>query len=517
MRRILLTCLVVVAGFALATAGFAQGVLTGNLTGSVTSNDGQPLPGVTVTATSPALIGDRTAVSGVNGDFVLRGLPPGQYTVKFTLEGMQAVERTSTVLLGGTSRADAVMEVAAAEETIVVTGEAPSALETTTVGANFKKEQIDALPITRTPTNIAELSPGLTDNTPVAGQVAINGGMAYDNAILINGVNMQDNVFGQTNNLFIEDAIEETQVMTSGISAEFGGFSGGVVNTITKSGGNQFTGTFRVDFDQAEWRDETPFEKSRGITRESDLNKTYTETLGGPILRDRIWFFLAARQFTRDTARTTAIGGQPFITSQENPRYEIKLTGAITSNHTVQVSYINNDRKDKNNVQLNPLEVAAVIPNGEFPNDGTSINYSGVFTNSLYGELRWSEKAFQFKGLGGTNPDIHESPFYSYGLLNGLSGLYHAPYFDATDPENRDNEEWFGSLSYFLSTAKGGSHDMKFGIERYITTRTGGNSQSPSNYVFITDFLADADGNPVLGPDGRFIPIFTPGLSVLQN
>jgi Ca2+-binding RTX toxin-like protein len=357
MRRVLLACLALVLGFAIASAGHAQGVQTSTLVGTVTSNDGQPLPGVSVTATSPALQGERTTTSGVNGDYIMRGLPPGQYTVKFTLEGMQAVERSATMALGGTSRVDAAMEVAVASETIVVTGEAPSALETTTVGANFEKKTIDNLPITRTPTNIAELSAGLTDNTPVGGQVAINGGMAYDNAILIDGTNVQDNIFGQTNNLYIDEAIEETQVLTSGISAEYGGFTGGVINAITKSGGNQFSGTFRVDLDKPQWRDETPFEKQSGIERKGDLNKTYSATLGGPVVRDRLWFFLADREYKRDEARTTAVSSEPYIYTQKNPRYEIKLTGAITSNHNLQVTYINNDRKDINNRQLRVIEL----------------------------------------------------------------------------------------------------------------------------------------------------------------
>ncbi|MDH4066269.1 MAG: carboxypeptidase regulatory-like domain-containing protein, partial [Acidobacteriota bacterium] len=329
LRRTCHVCLALIAGFALATAGFAQGSQTATLTGTVTSVDGEPLPGVTVTATSPSLIGERVAVSGANGDYLVKNLPPGTYTVAFALEGMQTVERTANLPLGGITRSDATMEMTATVETLVVTGEAPSALESTTVGANFTKDTIDALPITRTPTNIAELSAGLTDNTPVGGQVAINGGLAYDNAILINGVNVQDNIFGQTNNLFIDDAIAETQVLTSGITSEYGGFTGGVINAITKSGGNEFSGSFRVDLDRAQWRDETPFEKERDITREGDLNKTYTATLGGPILKDRLWFFLAGREFKRDTARTTDVGGQAFTTTSDNPRYEVKLTGNI--------------------------------------------------------------------------------------------------------------------------------------------------------------------------------------------
>src|SRR5688500_16485154 len=253
---------------------FAQG--SGTLQGNVVSNDGSPLPGVLVTVTSPALIGERTTSSGENGDYIIRGLSPGVYSVLFTLEGMNSVQRSVTVPLGSPARADAQMEITAAAETITVTGETASALETTTISTNFKKEEIANLPLTRTPAAIAELAPGLTDNTPVGGQVTINGSLAYDNSFLINGVDVLDPIFGQANALFIEEAIEETQVLTSGISAEFGRFTGGVVNTITKSGGNEFSGTFRTDFDRADWRDETPFEDERGVKREGDLNKTYS-------------------------------------------------------------------------------------------------------------------------------------------------------------------------------------------------------------------------------------------------
>ena len=188
------------------------------------------------------------------------------------------------------------MQIAATEETILVTGEAASALESTTVGANFTARH-DQHPADRTdPTAIAALAGGVNDSaTPVAGQVQINGGMAYDNSILVNGVNIQDPIFGQTNNLFIEEAIAETQVLTSGISAEYGQFTGGVLNVITRSGGNQFMGSLRADLSKPNWRNETPFEKNLGRKREGDLSKIYSGTFGGPILRDRIWFFIAGR------------------------------------------------------------------------------------------------------------------------------------------------------------------------------------------------------------------------------
>ena len=101
------------------------------------------------------------------------------------------------------------MKVSAVTEAITVSGTAPTVLENTTVGANIKAETVQQLPVVRSPTGIANLAGGVTgdrggrDGTPVAGQLSINGSMAYDNNFLINGVNMQDNILGNTNNQFV--------------------------------------------------------------------------------------------------------------------------------------------------------------------------------------------------------------------------------------------------------------------------------------------------------------------------
>ena len=144
---------------------------------------------------------------------------------------------------------------------------------------------------------IAAIQPELTTNTPNDGQVTINGAFAYDNVFLVDGVDVNDNLFGTANNLFIEDAIEETQVLTSGISAEYGRFSGGVVNAITKSGGNTFSGSVRANLWKPTWTAQNPYEVENEVPQEGDIadNVTYETTLGGPIVLDRLWFFGANR------------------------------------------------------------------------------------------------------------------------------------------------------------------------------------------------------------------------------
>src|SRR5205085_199626 len=127
-------------------------------------------------------------------------------------------------------------------------------------------------------------------------QLTISGGFAYETQFLIDGVDVADNVFGTLNDLFIEDAIEEVQVLTSGISAEYGRFGGGVVNAITKSGGNTFSGSFRTDVANPRWTPLTPFEKENQRDKpKNQLQPTYQATLGGYLVKDRLWFFTAGR------------------------------------------------------------------------------------------------------------------------------------------------------------------------------------------------------------------------------
>jgi hypothetical protein len=272
MRRLLFTLLGVLMSAALAAA---QGQQTGTLQGTVTDSSGAALPGVTVTVRSSALQGTREAVTGGSGEYILRGLPPGTYEVQVELSGFATSRETVTVSLGLPTEADARLVPAGVVEAVNVVAETNSALVTTAGSANFTASEIDTLATGRTLAAIAEVAPGLTANTPNSAQVTISGAFAYDNVFLLDGVDINDNLFGSPDDLFIEDAIEQTQVITSGVSAEYGRFSGGVINAITKSGGNRFSGSFRTDLTNPAWRDETPFEADNETTRPDDLSKVF--------------------------------------------------------------------------------------------------------------------------------------------------------------------------------------------------------------------------------------------------
>jgi hypothetical protein len=503
---------------ACAASVFAQGVQTGTLTGTVTDQSNLVVPGVTVAASSPAMQGVRDTVTDANGVYSLPGLPPGPYTVRFELQGMRTLESMQRVDLGQVARLDAAMQVAAVAEVVQVTAEQPSILSTVQGGANFRTEELAKQAVPRTLWGLAELAPGLTDNTPNASQITIAGGFAYDNQLLVNGVDVADNMFAQPNNLFIEDAIEEVQVLTSGISAEFGRFGGGVVNAITRSGGNAFDGTVRLNFYSPSWTTRTPFEETNNSTRAKDIQQNYEGTFGGPIVRDRLWFFSAGRYQDSSTPAPLPDTAIPFNTEVTNKRGELKFTGTLANNHTLLGSYLNNSTESLQAAAPGSTIEASGVVNRQTPNNLWVISYRGVLDRSILANLQVSRRKFGFRNAGGTKTDVADSPFRTRGVLTGVPAnrLYGEPYFDATDPEDRKNRQVTGSVNWFLSTDRLGSHDIKGGFENFQSSVTGGNSQSATGFVFRSDYLV-VGGRPALDAQGRVIPVFQPGVSRIDN
>ena len=477
---------------------FAQ--TTASLTGSVTT-DGTPLPGVTISVSSAALQGVRTTVSGPNGDYNFGALPPGMYSVKFELSGLQTVTRSANVRLGQIARADADLKVAAVAEAITVTAAAPSVLETPQVSTSLTREQVEALPIGRTIAQRIQLAPGLNNNGP-NNQTSIQGAPTYDNLYMVNGVVVNDSIRGQPENLFIEDAIQETTLLTGGISAEYGRFTGGVVNTITKSGGNEFTGSIRDNVTSPSWTKLTAFKdpiSGAPQPRNAHIHsQQYEATLGGYLLKDRLWFFGAGRKFNQAQSFVTTATNIPFVNQQNNKRYEGKLTGQITSKHTVVASYLHNNTVETNNRFGNVVDLAS-LTNRQLPNWLESAHYTGVVTNNFLVEGQFSRRYFAFVGGGGPFSQLpsngliptSDPSFIAGTLVRDLatSRRMFAPTFCACDPKTRNNKDYQAKLSYFLSTKAMGSHSFIGGYDNFAELRHENNYQSGNSFRAWGDFV----------------------------
>ncbi|HYM62739.1 MAG TPA: carboxypeptidase regulatory-like domain-containing protein, partial [Thermoanaerobaculia bacterium] len=468
-------------------AASAQNI-TASLAGHVTSGDGQGLPGATVTIASPALQGSRTTTTDVNGNYNFGALPPGTYTVKVSLEGMKTVTKTVPVTLNASARVDATLVLTAMTEAITVTATAPAVLETNEVQTNVQAALVNSLPMGRTLTATTTLSPGVTTASgsstagggASAGAIQISGAPAYDSAFMVNGVSILENLRGQPHNLFIEDAIQETTVLTGGISAEFGRFTGGVVNAITKSGGNEFSGSVRDSLSNDGW-------VARGTLNTSPItskvNSTYEGTLGGRILRDRLWFFAAGRFAKLSLNQTLAdANSSPYTFTDKNTRYEGKLTGQITDKHSIVASYLDIKNPQTNNCFIKCLEFSNIELSRELPNNFKTIHYNGILTNSLIIEASWSKKYFAFVGSGG---DFSDFAHGSYGAdYASGSGYFNAPVICGfCSSEQRNNKLYNAKATYYLASKGMGTHSFVVGYDQWAEQRIANNYQSGSNFA----------------------------------
>jgi outer membrane receptor protein involved in Fe transport len=455
---------------------------TASLTGKVTSG-GAELPGVTVTISSPNMQGTRTAITNVNGDYNFSAIPPGEYSVRFELESMQPVNRTVRIGVAQTGRADADLSVSAISEAITVTATAPAVLETTEVQTNIQADLVEDLPLARTLIGTTTLAPGVNSNGPNVGAITMSGALAADNLFLVNGAVVNENLRGQPHNLFIEDAIQETTVQTAGISAEYGRFTGGVVNAITKSGGNEFSGSFRDSLQNNDWTEKGPLQT---FDNADQINETYEATLGGRIIRDRLWFFGAGRYSDRSTPGqlTNPDAGQvivPFDAGNEERRLEAKLTGQITPKHSLVFSYLDIKQDQVNNCFIACYEFSNIDLSRSLPNDFKTVHYNGVLTSSFLLEATYAQKNFTFEGSGGDAVGDRVNGSWFYDPNTGAFGG--APVFcGPCGSEERNNETYGLKTTYYLATNSIGTHNLTAGYENWAESRLSNNYQSASNY-----------------------------------
>lgn len=492
----------------------AQGVQTATVRGVVRDSAAAIAPGVTVDARSVSESSHTTTVSDSTGAYTLQGLAPGQYEITFELNGFQPVSSQLRLMVGAVVSLDVELRPSTVTESVIVTAKDSALASTRHGGTTMRAADVNALPIGRTPSLVAEMAPGLTNNTPNVNQVTISGAVAYDNVFLLDGVDIGDNVLARPDDLYVEDAIDQTQVLTSNISAEFGRFSGGVVNAVTKRGGNTLSGSIRSNLTNAAWTDETPFEKANHQERASKLDRFYEGTLGGPIVSDRAWFFFSGRTQNSETPVTLAQTAAQITQQDEQYRWDAKVTASPMTNQTLQLQYMN--RRQQSVRQSLPITIdPTAIDTQDTPGNLLVTNWNGVVSKKLFATAQYSRKQ-NHPRFGNTSTRLQDSPFLTIGRVSP-GGLHFGPnYFDRTDPEDRDNSQFTGSVSYFGSKPSLGTHDIKAGVEVFSLVLRGGNSQSSTGYLFNTDY-ASANGVPLTEPSGRVIPVWIPGSTTVGN
>ncbi len=369
------------------------------------------------------------------------------------------------------------MALSTVTESVTVVAQAAGEFnQTAQVATSYKSDLMEKLPVARTMQQAALLTPGVS-NTGPSGAMSISGAASFENVFMVNGVVVQDNLRGTPFNLFIEDALQETTTTTAAVSAEYGRFSGGVVNAVTKSGGNELSGSFRTTFDNDDWTALTPYPNDR---RTDKIIPTYEATLGGPFLKDKLWFFGAMRSKNLSETRTTSYTSINFPRELSENRYEGKLTFSPTTQHTVKAAYTHITSTENGNTYATVMDERSLV-NRATPQDLLSVNYTGVLSPQVFVEAHYAMRKFAFQGSGSTFTD----PIQGTLMLDQSRGnaRYWSPTFcGVCDDETRDNNNFVAKVSYFLSTSSAGSHSFVFGADVFDDKRFSNNHQSGSDY-----------------------------------
>lgn len=462
-----------------ATALVAQGTQTANATITVTDASGASLAGVSVRMTSPSLQIPRTGATDAGGRFVARLLPPGAYTIELVKEGFQTVKLTQQIGIDQNFQPRVVLPKTAVTVVEVIATASPDVDKTDVKSAvNYNMDRIDRLPSGRTMEAVALLTPGVTSG--VGGRVQVRGAMTSGNLYLVDGQNISDNAYNNRGVLLIDDAIEETQIITGAISAEYGNVEGGVLNAITKSGGNTFSGLIRWDLSNSSWNATTPFQNRAAIP--NTLNEFKTFTLGGPILKDRLWFFGAYYRTSSSNVGSISSNSLPgpggagsnFVATVEEIRRTFKLTYSINQDHTLVASY-GNSQNAQGNRNYSAGELDALVPQTNTSEYG-NIAWRSTWTPSFLTDIRYGYKK-QRLSAGAT--DATKSPFYNYEL--GL--FFNNGIFNSNDGgDNRNNKTFNAKGTLFFDAA--GNHQLDFGLDYIKGTSKARNEQTVTGYIF---------------------------------
>ena len=446
--------------------------LSGTITGTVTDAQGAVLPGVTITLTGRT--GSQTTVSDDSGVFRFVGLNPGPYSLRAELTGFRAHEEpTLDVAINRTITLRIGLLLGTVAESVEVVATSPVVDTTTTAtDTTISQELLFSMPIARAnaATGMLNYSPGVNNGSAFGG--AANSG----NALMLDGVDTSDPEGGTAWVFFNYNLMEEVQVGALGQPAEYGGFTGAVVNTITKSGGNRYSSLFEYRYTGKELRGDNISDEVHGqnptlTTAGADSLNDFTVQLGGPIRRDKAFFFASVQRYSikEDPA------GPRTIRTEVSPRFNGKVTLQPTSSDNISGTF----QYD----QYNQTGRANAFAGAAGTTDALSVEQDSpeFVWNGTYRKVLGSSSFFEakFTGYWGyfdldpkTEGSLHIGDDGSYTGGGGYRAKY-----------DRLRNQLNASYSRYVEAA--GTHNFKFGVE--IERSTTRNRSEYVNDVYFYD------------------------------
>jgi len=497
-KRVLIILLSFVCVEAFFSSILTAQVPTGKIFGTVTDEQGNPLPGVAVEATSPSLVGKATAVTDVNGVYRLFALTPGTYKIKFTLQGFKPLTRDGIVVtIEQTVKLSVSLEIGALEEQVTVVGQTPLIdVKSTVKGMTMTKETFQILPKGRNFDTLITAIPGVS-NEPLLSGISVDGASGAENMFYIDGTDTTEMHIGTLDQTAVFEFVDEVQVKASGYQAEFGGSLGGVIQVITRQGGNQFHGELIGFYSGSRLTG-----KERDTLRLGLYDNTIAEyvnyqdlygkddmdrieagfNLGGPIFKDRLWFFTSFLPVYNVTERhvkfdPSGIEGD-YRRRDQYWNFHAKLTSQPFKFLRLGVTFTNNFWKYKGDL---PPRDGTGDPTAVWPDYGRSFpNWSGAATAdfTISNNALVSLRAGTFYTNYGTDQLVqpNEPRYFHRGLGNSIYSDIPAELIRPIGWSNmselelyvtQKRKQWKSSLNsdftYYLNLA--GEHAWKLGIQ----------------------------------------------------
>lgn len=503
-NRLLATSFIVGASFApmaatvvgslalMATPASAQDYSSGSLLGTVVSASGAGVSGAKVVVTSTSLGFQREFTTGADGQFRVPLIPIGSYTVSIVADGYESLANSKAeVSLGGSSNYKFSMKAIGAVEELVVTGTRTSRqldFEATTTGGSYNIAQlVKSLPVARTVEAIAMLAPSVTmgsssSNSSFASAPSMSGASVAENAYYVNGLNVTNfnNYIGASTVPF--DFYQTVEVKTGGYSAEFGRATGGVINSVTKSGTNEFHAAVHGNWEPDALASDSPDTyRTANHLRESE-QRSFTVEGSGPIIKDHLFFYGLGQIRDNESHSASITGSQLAVDKTDSPFYGIKLDGLITDRQRLEFTLFDTTRETLrdsykySNATGKDVIGTSIIDQTKYQAGGKSYvgKYTGTFTDWLtvsaaYGVTKDRDNAI---------PKLAFTPYVA-DIRSGTSKRISQQTSNSNDfPQNTKREFFRADADLYFKLF--GDHHIRTGFEeerltlQHITGRTGG-------------------------------------------
>ena len=541
MRKVLAGLVLASALLGLATGqAFAQERF-GVVSGTVIDQSGGVLPGSMVTVTNNETQRSITVTTGSDGIYYARALEPGRYSIRFELSGFTTQQAPNVlVLLAETARVDATLRVGGVTEAVQVVAERQLIdFSATTRQRNIPSEEFDTIPKGRSFQNLATALPSVNSGE-LEGGFQVNGASAGENNFTVDGVSVVSLVHGNQRQDAVFEYVQEVQVRTSGLQAEYGGALGGVISAVTKSGGNTFKGSLFYHYTGSWLRSNNGFDK-RLVLDPATQNRAYflqddDQTfdrnevggfLGGPVVRDRIFFFGSASPRVETLTRTYLINDGQQSAEVERDRKTWSAFGKVTYVPTSQLqingsslwtpdravgSTVGYDGAQKNWSTSSAAGLAARRELGyEVPQWNVAYTADYTLNPTTVISARGGYMRDNYFDTGVNKSQTYEYATSAVGLA-GVPGQFAQPAGFSNLPRTRINDHDittrnFVDLSLTKVVSAAGSHQFKGGFGYSRVTNDVELAYPNGGYVTVfwnTVFTSDATGKAGTGTYGYY-------------